>query len=102
MYLYRTCGLPLWIGVYCGGRVSIMAVNRSRAGMCQPLMARVLSKMTRPNLPAGQLFAFASSCRATVMRYWVLLGLGASIAGIADSLDSGTPAQATVPFQGCS
>src|SRR5258708_6942736 len=70
--------------------------------MRQPVIARVLSNVTRPNLPAGQLVAFGTLSRVTTMRYCELFGLIATAAGIVDSFDSGTPAQATVPFQGCS
>src|SRR6267142_1088634 len=82
-----------WIGAYHGRIVSIMAVNRSKAGMRQPFVARVRSKLTRPNLPAGQFVAFDASSRATIMRYWELFGPGASVAAMEAgvSFDSGTP-----------
>ena len=70
--------------------------------MRQPLKACVFSKTTRPNLPAGQFLAFDTSSSATLTLYWALFEPSAALAGIgaADSLDSGTPAQVTVPFQG--
>ena len=68
--------------------------------MRQPLKACVFSKTTRPNLPAGQSLAFDTSSSATLTLYWALFEPSAAGIGAADSLDPGTPAQVTVPFQG--
>ncbi len=93
--------IPAWIGVYRGCCVTI-AVNRSRTGMRQAPIARVFSKMTRPNLPAGQFDAFDGSSRATITRYRELFGPGAIAAGmeVADASDSGTSCRRFSGFLG--